>query len=70
MLERLLPSREVPKESLGVDIRQYAVVTDVTGRLLVLQFPAHYKGDARNCSWVILLSIERGEQPMTTAAWS
>lgn len=52
MLERLLPSREVPKESLGVGIRQYAVVTDGTGRLLVLQFPAHYKGDACNC-WTL-----------------
>lgn len=52
MLERLLPSRELPKESLGVGIRQYAVVTDRTGRLLVLQYPSTYKGDAKN-SWTL-----------------
>lgn len=48
MLERRLPSGRIPWESLPVNIRQYAVVTDEGGRVLVLQYPSFYKADARN----------------------
>lgn len=52
MLERLLPSHELPKDSSGHSIRQYAVVTDAGARVLVLQFPSTYRGDAKN-SWTL-----------------
>ncbi|WP_414462392.1 NUDIX hydrolase [Hyphomicrobium sp. DY-1] len=48
MFDRRLPSSVVAAESLAVDVRQYAVVTDQEGRLLVLQYPPLYEIDARN----------------------
>lgn len=48
MLERRLPSGRIPSESLPVNIRQYAVITDESGRVLVLQYPSFYKVGARN----------------------